>query len=192
MGPDLIKALIAAQQEFVPLAKTAENPHFKNKFVPLSEVVATTLPILGRHGLAISQWPTELDGGAPGLVTYLAHESGQTMSHTMPLNAVKADPQGQGSAITYARRYALMAVLGLVGDEDDDAERAQRPRKVQSERVRPRTNLDVAKEELRAAIKKAGLSKEQASEYAWVKDASENDIDNIKGLTLALESGSAV
>jgi uncharacterized protein (DUF3820 family) len=66
--------------------------------------------------------------GAPALETRLIHaESGEQITSHMPLVLTKQDPQSQGSALTYARRYALLAILGLVGDEDDDASRAQSP-----------------------------------------------------------------
>lgn len=183
----LTEALVAAQAEFAPLEKSATNPHFKNKFVPLAEVLSNVLPVLSKHGLAVAQFPTEQNGNAV-LATYLLHTSGEYLAHPMLLNAVKNDPQGMGSAITYARRYALMSILGLVGDEDDDANAATPQARTQ---VR-QTPLEAAKSELRAAISKAQLGSDQAKEYAWVATATDKDIDNIKGLAAALNSGTAV
>lgn len=180
---ELVKALINAQMEFAPLEKSATNPHFKNKFVPLHEVVQSVLPILNNNGLALSQFPTTTPDGSPGLTTMLLHESGQFLEHTMPLLSAKNDPQGQGSAITYARRYAMMSVLGLVGDEDDDGHAANKPAKL--------SPLDEAKNKLRAAITDAKLSKDDAAQYAWVKDATDADIDNINGIAEALSLGKA-
>lgn len=80
------------------------------------------LPVLSSLGLVLVQSPSSLDG-EPALTTRLIHvETGEELSDTMPLMLAKDDPQGQGSAITYARRYALMSTLGLVADEDNDAE----------------------------------------------------------------------
>jgi hypothetical protein len=186
---ELVKALIAAQKEFAPLAKSAENPHFKNKFVPLNEVIESVLPVLNKNGLAVSQLPTTLDTGAPALTTTLMHESGQSLSSTMPLLVAKQDPQGQGSAITYARRYALMSILGLVGDEDDDGNAASSSPSSPKKKLSP---LEEAKAKLRAAIAAAGLSKDEAAQYAWVATATETDIDNILGVAAALNSGKAV
>jgi hypothetical protein len=82
------------------------------------------LPVLNSNGLLLLQLPTTV-GGEPALRTSIVHEeTGESIEDTMLLVLAKDDPQGQGSAITYARRYALMAALGLVADEDDDAEAA--------------------------------------------------------------------
>lgn len=191
---ELTAALVAAQKEFAPIAKSATNPHFRNKFVPLSELIQTVLPTLNKHGLALSQHPVTGEDGSTGLCTFLLHVSGEEMHTTMPLLLPKNDPQGQGSAITYARRYALMAILGVVGDEDDDAEKASSSR-VSSTRMDNNINvnatspLEAAKATLRRAIKSSGVP---AKDYAWVKDATVADIDNILGLAKALESGKAL
>jgi hypothetical protein len=91
-------------------------------------VIAAVRPVLNKHGLVYAQFPTNLDG-APALETMLIHaESGEDIAAVMPLVLTKNDPQGYGSALTYARRYALLSILGLVGDEDDDANSAIAPR----------------------------------------------------------------
>ena len=115
----LAAALIAAQGEFAAIPKNSTNPFFKSKYADLATVVANAQPVLTKHGLAVSQHPTTLDG-QPALQTILMHTSGQTIGSTMLLCATKTDPQGQGAALTYARRFAYMAVLGLVADADDD------------------------------------------------------------------------
>ena len=122
---ELAAALVAAQAEFSAVPKTADNPFFKSKYADLATVVSHTQPILAKHGLAVSQFPTQING-EPALITYLLHASGQVLADTMKLCAAKSDPQGQGAAITYARRFAYMAVLGLVADVDDDGNTAQR------------------------------------------------------------------
>lgn len=120
---ELAAALVAAQAEFSAVPKTAENPFFHSKYADLASVVKSAQPILAKHGLAVSQHPTVVDG-EPALTTYLLHSSGQSLVSTMRLCAAKHDPQGQGAAITYARRFAYQAVLGLVADEDDDGNKA--------------------------------------------------------------------
>jgi hypothetical protein len=120
---ELAAALVAAQAEFSAVPKGSVNPFFKSKYAALPEVVATAGPVLSKHGLAISQFIDEQDT----MTTYLLHTSGQFIAHTMSLHLVKNDPQAQGSAVTYARRYAYMAVLGLVADEDDDGNAASAP-----------------------------------------------------------------
>ena len=119
----LAKALVAAQAEFAPVAKRAENPFFKSHYADLASIVEAASPIAAKHGLAVSQFPSVLDG-EPSLVTYLIHESGQWLSSEMKVLA-KLDPQGQGSGISYARRYAYSSVLGIVTEADDDGNAAQ-------------------------------------------------------------------
>lgn len=124
----LYQALLAVQAELPHLQKTAINPHFHSKYVPLEDLHEVVLPILHKHGLV---WVTMPMLGGVGdtpqacLHYRLIHaESGHEIEGLMPLVLGKNDPQGQGSAITYARRYALMAVLGLVADNDDDGNAA--------------------------------------------------------------------
>lgn len=122
----LAKALVALQADLTPVAKTASNPFFKSSYAPLPEVMQSVQPLLAKHKLAVSQFMTSLNGES-ALRTILIHESGQFIEDVSPLLLAKTDPQGQGSAVTYARRYGLMAVLGLVADEDDDGNAASTP-----------------------------------------------------------------
>lgn len=115
----LLPALIAARAEFPAVKKDGYNPHFKSKFATLKAVQEATEPILAKHGLVVTQFPSTVDG-KPGLTTWLAHSSGQYIVDTTVLSLAKSDPQAQGSGITYLRRYGWSSVLGLVTDEDDD------------------------------------------------------------------------
>lgn len=118
---ELAKALLAFQADPPRLVHDAENPHFRSKFVSLHGLMDAVLPRLNAQGVIVMQLPTVVDGFGPALRTVLTHaETGESVEDVMPLQAQKNDPQGQGSALTYARRYALMAALGLVADEDDD------------------------------------------------------------------------
>ena len=119
----LLAAFVAAQGEFPAIPKDGFNPHFKSKFSTLKAMRAATVPVLLRHGLAVSQFPAEVDG-KPGLTTWLLHSSGQFIAESSTLAMVKSDPQAQGSALTYLRRYAYGAVLGLVTEEEDDGNAA--------------------------------------------------------------------
>jgi uncharacterized protein (DUF3820 family) len=124
MTPDLAKALHAFQKAAPPIHLDSTNPHFHNRYVSLSGVVAAIRPPLNKQGLVFTQLPCLLDG-VPALRTSIIHaESGDEISDVMPLTVSKADAQGYGSALTYARRYALLSILGLVADEDDDANSA--------------------------------------------------------------------
>lgn len=124
----LFDDLLAAQGEMPNLQKTGLNPHFGNKYVPLEELMEKVIPVLNKHGLVLMQLPTVVDGHA-GLTSSLIHRSGERIESTMLLMCAKDDPQGQGSAITYARRYALMSMLGLSADADDDAQRSMQTAK---------------------------------------------------------------
>lgn len=123
----LYPALLAVQAEAPTLQKTAINPHFKSKFVPLDVVTEAVMPILNKNGLVWMTLPGVTENGNPVLRYSLVHaETQESVEGAMALLPQKSDPQGQGSAITYARRYALMAVLGLVADEDDDGNAASK------------------------------------------------------------------
>lgn len=122
------EALLAFQTEAPKLQKTAINPAFKARYVPLESLMAVVTPALAKHGLIWVTFPGLNEHGAPALMYQLKHvTSGEQVSGEMLLMVRGDGPQAQGSAITYARRYSLMAVLGLVADEDDDGKRAKGP-----------------------------------------------------------------
>jgi hypothetical protein len=110
------------------LRKDATNPHFKNNYLSLGGILEIVLPVLHKHGVTLTQHPSSTGGPAPlpALRTRLelAAVQGEYVEDSMLLMPGKADPQGQGSAITYARRYSLMSILALVADEDDDGNAA--------------------------------------------------------------------
>jgi len=113
------QALVAAIGELSNVPKTASNPYFKSKYAPLDAIVEATRPVLAKHGLAIQQQPLFMEGTA-GVETTILHKSGHSTTTTLLLPLKDQSPQGVGSAITYARRYALAAVLGLATEDDDD------------------------------------------------------------------------
>jgi hypothetical protein len=120
----LYEALLAFQKDAPRIEKDATNPHFKNRYPSLDALMPVVLAALNRCGLVLVQLPGH-EQGNPTLTTRLVHaESGELVEATMSLLTAKHDPQGQGSALTYARRYALMSFLGLVADEDTDGQPA--------------------------------------------------------------------
>lgn len=121
---ELAKALAAAQGEMRGAAKDAKNPHFKSDYATLASVIETARPVLAKHGLAVVQLPGAIDDTGLHLTTILMHASGQNIRSDFVMPVPRRDPQGVGSAITYARRYALMSVLGIPA-EDDDGNAAQ-------------------------------------------------------------------
>ena len=129
----LAMALVAAQGEFPAVSKDADNQFFKSKYADLPAIVAVVQPILAKHGLAICQLPG-MDDLGDNLTTRLLHSSGEWIQATMRLHlGDKVTPQAQGSALTYARRYALSAILGIVTDEDDDGQAASKPKQAKRE-----------------------------------------------------------
>ena len=126
----LAAALAAAQAELRNPVFDSQNPHFKSRFASLATVRDAITPTLSRHGLSVMQLATNDADGRPCVETILAHASGEWVSSTLTVPAGKNDAHGAGSAITYARRYALMAIVNVVGDEDDDGNGAvQQPEK---------------------------------------------------------------
>jgi len=129
-----IKSIAKALQLFSvkcdKIKKDSVNPFFKNKYASLGTILSAIADPLQESGLVFSQFPTDNNG----LTTILIHvESGEFMQSTYVMPVAKQnDPQAVGSAITYARRYALGAILALNIDEDDDAHQAS-PNAVKTE-----------------------------------------------------------
>jgi len=111
-------AFLKAQAAFKPAIKDATNPHFKSKYVALDGVLEAVAKPLRDCGIAIVQ-QTDIEDAQTVLITRLIHESGEWIAGRYPVHPVKADPQGEGSALTYARRYALMALVGIAPEDDD-------------------------------------------------------------------------
>ena len=123
---ELATALAAAQAEMQNPRFDKTNPGFRSKYASLAAVRDAVIPVLARHGIAVIQNLTTTDGGI-ACTTMLLHKSGQSLLSTLPMPSAKQDAQGLGSAATYARRYSLMAMAGVVGDDDDDGNAAVAP-----------------------------------------------------------------
>ena len=122
---ELAAALCAAQAEMRPAPKDSVNPHFKSKYADLASLWDTIREPLTKNGLAVVQtFSPEHAEGELILTTILMHKSGQSIQSTMRMPLPKRDPQGLGSATSYARRYALAAMVGATSDEDDDGNAA--------------------------------------------------------------------
>ena len=135
---ELAKALLNVQRTVQPATKDAENPFTKSWYASLNSVMDACRDALIENGIWLCQYPVPVEQpNTLGLVTKLTHaESGQWQSSLAVVPLPKADPQGMGSAITYARRYALTAMLGMV-TEDDDGEGAQNGKKLPTRRKLP-------------------------------------------------------
>lgn len=163
---ELTKALVKAQSAFPPILKakqatipTKSGGVYSYAYADLGDVVNGVLPVLERNGLAYLQLPA-VANGLPALTTVLLHESGEWIAETMLLHIDKADAQGQGSALTYARRYALSAMLGIVTETDDDGARAAR----RHERANGREDVETIKAGL------FGVSKDPTERKQFVLD----------------------
>lgn len=164
----LTDALVAAQAEMPAVPKTAKANY--GNYATLDSLIALTRPVLNRHGLAITQlpgWIHVADNPAPTLRTILIHgSSGDSMESEMLLILGKTDMQNLGSAMTYAKRYAWSAVLGISADDDDDGTtaspdnqpRQQQRREERIERLLAAEPRDV--ENLRSLLLEEGLDDE--------------------------------
>lgn len=121
---ELATALAAAQATIQAAIKDAENPHFRSKYADLPAVWEACRKPLTDHGLSVVQLPIDSEPGRIALMTMLLHKSGQFIRSTVSTRIVKDDPQGVGSGLTYLRRYALAAAVGVVADVDDDGNAA--------------------------------------------------------------------
>lgn len=118
---DLAKALADAQGEMMPVAFDRDNPFYHSRYATLTALREAMRPVFAQHGLSVVQ----AAGESGGIETTILHASGQWITAAgMTMRPGKDDPQGIGSLITYARRYGLAAAVGLVADEDDDANAA--------------------------------------------------------------------
>jgi len=115
ISPALVKAINAIEG----VKKGAANPFFKSKYANLESVIEAAHDALAANGLAVMQGPGPMDGNCITLTTRLIHESGEWIETDFSLPAGKMDPQAAGSAITYARRYSLMAMLNMPAVDDD-------------------------------------------------------------------------
>lgn len=146
----LFSALVKAQKQFAPALKTSTNPHFKSKYADLSACVEAVIDALNEHGIYLSQQCHESNDGVI-VETVFIHESGETLScGKLHVPASKQDPQGYGSALTYARRYSLMAACGIA-PEDDDGNAGSKVKLITEDQL---VNLKALIDEVKADIPK--------------------------------------
>ena len=146
---ELAKYLLNVQRTVQPVTKDAENPFTKSWYASLNSVMDACRDALIENGIWLCQYPVPVEQpNSLGLVTKLTHaESGQWQSSLAVVPLPKADPQGMGSAMTYCRRYALTAMLGMV-TEDDDGEGARTGRKTPSRPKLPVNSPEMKKAHL--------------------------------------------
>ena len=140
-------ALAAAQINMGKALKQASNPHFRSKYADLGSVMDACLPALNERGIAVIQ-PTGENELGRFVETIMIHgESGEQLSCRVPLIVGKNDMQGYGSAVTYARRYGLMAMAGIAPEDDDGnaaakaAPKQEAPKKISAEQFQAINDL---------------------------------------------------
>ena len=143
----LTKSLIQVQRSVNGARPNKTNPHLKNKYADLASVWDTCRELLADNGLAVTHTFRESAcGEVVTCVATLLHESGEYMTSSLTMKLGKTTPQEVGSATTYARRYTLAALVGIVIDDDDDANKASTPPK-------PKNELEETKKEIARALK---------------------------------------
>jgi ERF superfamily len=155
-------AFLIAQKNIGAAVKDQKNPFFKSTYADLGSVMEACKEALNKNGIAVLQ-PVGMEGEKTYVETILLHESGEYISDRMIVLLEKATPQGQGSAITYARRYALQSMC-FIPAEDDDANQAEKSQKLnqsnshdkQQSSVQPTTPAPASRE-LFAKGKEKGL-----------------------------------
>jgi hypothetical protein len=151
MMKNIAAALVKAQRAFGPALKDKNNPAFRSKYADLGACIDAVQDALNSNGIALLQQTRE-DATGVTVETVLLHESGESWaSGPLHVPAAKQDPQGYGSALTYARRYSLMAACGIA-PEDDDGNAASKPQPTKTA-----ANTDPAAE-IRAGIKRGDAS----------------------------------
>jgi hypothetical protein len=156
MNIELNKAFVAARLEIQNPGFDSTNPHFRSKFASLKAVVDATIEVAARHGIAVHQ---DLQHGDGGMLcyTHLCHVSGEErVFGPLFFPCTKQDVQGYASASTYARRYHLMSVFCIVGEEDDDGNAAASSFDNKAAKTRVRNAmLKAARENSKADLEKA-------------------------------------
>jgi len=116
---NIASALVKAQRQFGPALKTSNNPHFRSKYADLSACIEAVIDALNENGIFLLQKNYDCSNGIM-CETVFVHESGEMLEcGIVHFPAVKQDPQGYASALTYARRYSLMAACGIAPEDDD-------------------------------------------------------------------------
>ena len=164
-------ALARAQMNMGKALKQSANPAFRSKYADLGNVMDACLPALNEAGIALIQ-PTGEDDHGRFVETILIHgESGESLSCRVPLIVAKNDMQGYGSAVTYARRYGLMAMAGIAPEDDDGNAAAKAAPKEEPKKAMTVEQFD----ELKALIEATGTDEDKLC--AYMKVSTLHDLD---------------
>lgn len=162
---NIYAAFVKAQKGFAPALKTSTNPHFKSRYADLAACVEAVIDALNDNGIGLIQ-KTHQDERGVTVETMFVHESGESMTGgVLHVPAAKQDPQGYGSALSYARRYSLMAACGIAPEDDDGNAASKAP----AAKQKPAATKPVDIEPWVAKMLAANSSKELAkvAQDAW-------------------------
>lgn len=142
----IFPALVKAQSVIGGAQKNKMNPHLKNKYADLSSVWDAIAPALEANKLAMIQTPVQSDDNKLHLETLIIHESGEWVSEVMVMPLQKQDPQGYGSALSYARRYHASAIMGVVQEDDDGQSAVKGSAALAADELRSTVSMDELQE----------------------------------------------
>ena len=163
------KIIFEIQQEVGFIGKDSTNPHFKSKYASLEDIWSALKPIFARYRVMVSQVPGDIINGNIELITQIVDlDSSQYLLSRGFMPMGKEGPQAAGSAITYARRYFLCPLLGIVAGEDDDAEQAEG-------RAIPPAKLNSLKNRKDEAIK--WISSRNDNVRLWLEDVLKRQVN---------------
>jgi hypothetical protein len=193
---DLISAaLVEFHKRDVTVTKDSENPHFRSTFASLAANISAADVTAAECGLAVVQLQDTIETGdfqlVDALTTRIVHVSGQFMESTGRLHLPKQDPQGQGSAMTYGRRYNYQGAYGLVA-EDDDGEKASKAvivdqvrENAEPQKRSPGTLSQPKLFQLRNLLQSLGMAEDGSDVAKLVTDAGDTWPGHLSGLSQA-------
>ncbi len=174
---ELATALAVVQGQLTFAKKDSKNPFFKSNYADLESVWEACRSLLSENGLAIMQFPGDYVDGNMTLTTVMTHSSGEWVAQNMSLPVSKPDAQGAGSAITYMRRYALAAIVGVV-QADDDGNSASIKATVVADKATSITPQQISS--INALIEQTGSDEEKL--LAYFKKPSVTLLDRNQGI----------
>ena len=130
-------AIILAQKALKNPEKNAKNPHFGNRYADLGSCMESAKDCLNKHDIGLIQVFAPAPAGTVAVTTLLLHKSGEYISGTSTIPLDRMNAQGYGSAATYARRYGVQAIIGMVAEDDDDGNVAVNDGGRQGDRAEP-------------------------------------------------------
>lgn len=125
----VLPALLQAQQAVGHIGKDSRNPHFKSKYASLESILTPVRVSLAEVGCVLTHSVKDYNGKMFTVTKVYHAESAQWVSSWFPFHPKKEDPQGEGSALTYARRYGTMSIMAIAPSDDDDGNAASRPQR---------------------------------------------------------------